>query len=76
MQALKYQATVDQDHRVVFLAPDLPDGTQLEIIALVKHQPPATRMDWSQKMGAYPRFETLEQVNTYTQTLREDRDVG
>jgi len=63
MQALKYHATVGQDHKVVFLAPDLPDGTQLEIIALVQTDTHSARLDWAQKMGAYPRFNTLSRTS-------------
>lgn len=76
MQAQKYQATVGHDHRVLFVAPDLPDGTQLEIIALVLHRPPDKRANWAEKMGAYPRLQALADVNAYVQDLREDRDVG
>lgn len=75
MQALKYQATVDRDHRILFVAPDLPDGTQLEIIALVLHRPQEKRANWAEKMGAYPRLQTLTDVNAYVQDLRVDRDV-
>jgi len=57
MQALKYQATVGQDHKVVFLAPDLPDGTQLEIIALVQPDSQTARLDWAQKMGGLPTLQ-------------------
>lgn len=76
MQALKYQATVDQNHLVQFLAPDLPDGTRLEIIALVLQEPPAMRHNWAEKLGAHPRFAGLDDVNDYVQRLREDRNVG
>ena len=76
MQALKYQASVGQDHRVMLDMPQLPCGTELEIIALVKHRPVQEKTDWSSKIGAFAHFKSLDEVAAYVETLREDRDVA
>lgn len=76
MQAIRYEAEVTDDHFIHIDTPDLPRGTLIELIALIKHRPFAEKIDWSSKMGLYPRMKTLTDVNHYVQDLREDRDVG
>lgn len=60
MQAQKYHATADQDHRVLFVAPDLPDGTQLEIIALVMHRPVEKRTNSPASMALPSRADLTD----------------
>jgi hypothetical protein len=81
MQAIRYEAEVADDHRIHLDTPDLPCGTVLELIALIKYRPFEAKTDWSSRMGQYPRvhygrLETVSDVAQYVQSLREDRDVG
>ena len=79
MQAIRYEAEVTDDHFIHIETPNLPGGTIVELIALIKESAPKQaapieRMDWTKKMGQYPRFDSLDQVNQYVRSLREDRD--
>ena len=79
MQAIRYETHVADDHCIHFPTPDLPTGTVVELIALIKETAPHAvqqpRDDWSKMLGKYARFDSLEEVNDYVKQLREDRDV-
>lgn len=79
MQAIRYETEVNDEHCIHLSTPDLPQGTVVELIALIKQRPFTQKMDWSTRMGRYPRshsplLENLADVNRYVESLREDRE--
>ncbi|MDD2741186.1 MAG: hypothetical protein PHV02_02875 [Rhodocyclaceae bacterium] len=72
MQAIRFEATVGNDHVIHIPAPELPAGTLAEVIVLVHSRPEPQHADVTQYFGQFVRFDSLTELNQHMDTLRED----
>ncbi|CAG1021873.1 hypothetical protein MTYM_01314 [Methylococcales bacterium] len=74
MQAIKRTITVDANHEIHLAAPELPAGSQVEVIVLLTGSSDITeKEDLVSLLGKHPRFLSSDEVVDYVRQLREDR---
>ena len=74
MQAIKRTITVDANHEIHLAAPELPAGSQVEVIVLLSSSSDMTeKEDLVSLLGKHPRFRSPDDVAKYVRELREDR---
>ena len=76
--ALRIRTTVEPGHRIEISSPELPEGSQVEVIVFVPNQPPPpkrTIMEFLNSLPVGPRsYDSWEEMEQSFQEVRDEWD--